>query len=378
MLLLLSSCLNASSNSEFIQDILPPSFEKPFTISFSHGEFDESLDVLNYADKLTGSKPKSADISSLFLSYKFKNNLKLTSQVTESSAQVERQTLPKSLTTDTDSSYFSLSYELFSNSRNTYELELYAEEEDQDPLTIDCYEFGSLIVGGSCSEARISFLDADIYKTTGELVHLPVLVDRRQRQMCIRDRHLPVLVFKGDTKAYGLTLRIKGISSNNFNINHSISYKRAEITSKYTSAILNTTDPTLRGVKIGGQTTGEMLDQFKNELPQTTPWTENIFKYSLNSTLGLSKRIALVSRIGFVKVSRSDYQENPDKEDYETNYLLDVGLFYSITDRFTLYSRASLSSNYLVGLNSLSYNRRSNHLFDHPYGQLYIGTLIQF
>jgi hypothetical protein len=208
--------LNASSNSEFIQDILPPSFEKPFTIS------------------------------SLFLSYKFKNNLKLTSQVTESSAQVERQTLPKSLTTDTDSSYFSLSYELFSNSRNTYELELYAEEEDQDPLTIDCYEFGSLIVGGSCSEARISFLDADIYKTTGELVHLPVLV------------------FKGDTKAYGLTLRIKGISSNNFNINHSISYKRAEITSKYTSAILNTTDPTLRGVKIGGQTTGEMLDQFKN------------------------------------------------------------------------------------------------------------------
>ena len=360
MLLLLSSYLNASSNAEFIQDTLPPLFEKPFTISFSHGEFDESLDVLNYADKLTGSKPKSADISSLFLSYKFKNNLKLTSQVTESSAQVERQTLPKSLTTDTDSSYFSLSYELFSNSRNTYELELYAEEEDQDPLTIDCYEFGSLIVGGSCSEARISFLDAEIYKTTGELVHLPVLI------------------FEGDTKAYGLTFRIKGLSSNNLNINHSISYKRAEITSKYTSAILNTTDSTLRGIKIGDQTTGEMLDQFKNELPQTTPWTENIFKYTLNSTLGLTKRTALVSRIGFVKVSRSDYQENPSKEDYETNYLLDIGLFYSMTDRFVLYSRVSLSSNYLVGVNSLSYNRRSNHLFDHPYGQLYIGTLIQF
>ena len=136
-----------------------------------------------------------------------------------------------------------------------------------------------------------------------------------------------------------------------FNINHSISYKRAEITSKYTSAILNTTDPTLRGVKIGGQTTGEMLDQFKNELPQTTPWTENIFKYSLNSTLGLTKRTALVSRIGFVKVSRSDYQENPSKEDYETNYLLDIGLFYSMADRFVLYSRVSLSSNYLVGVN---------------------------
>ena len=360
MLLLLSSCLSASSNAEFIQDILPPSFEKPFALSFSHGEFDESLDVLNYADKLTGSKPNSADISSLFLSYKFNNSLKLTTQVTESSAQVERQTIPKSLTTDTDSSYFSLSYQFFSNSRNIYEMELYVEEENQDPLTIDCYEFGSLIVGGSCPEAKISFLDAGIYQSTGELVHLPVLI------------------FEGDTKAYGLTFRIKGLSSNNFNINHSISYKRAEITSKYTSAILNTTDSTLRGVKIGGQTTGEMLDQFKNELPQTTPWTENIFKYSLNGTLGLTKRTALVSRIGFIKVSRSDYQENPLKEDYETNYLLDVGLFYSITDRFTLYSRVSLSSNYLVGVNSLSYNRRSNHLFDHPYGQLYIGTLIQF
>ena len=71
MLFLLSSFLGASSNAEFIQDILPPSFEKPFTISLSHGEFDESLDVLNYADKLTGSKPKSAELSSLFLSYKF-------------------------------------------------------------------------------------------------------------------------------------------------------------------------------------------------------------------------------------------------------------------------------------------------------------------
>ncbi|SVA00411.1 uncharacterized protein METZ01_LOCUS53265 [marine metagenome] len=360
LLLLLSSCLSASSNAEFIQDILPPSFEKPFAISFSHGEFDESLDVLNYADKLTGSKPKSAELSSLFLSYKFNNSLKLTSQITETSAQVERQTIPKSLTTDTDSSFFSLSYQLFSNSKNIYEMEFFFEEENQDPLTVDCYEFGSLIVGGSCPEARISFLDAEIYKTTGELVHLPVLV------------------FEGNTEAYGLIFRIKGLSINNFNINHSISYKRSEITAEFTSAILNTTDPTLRGVKIGGQTTGEMLDQFKNELPQTTPWTENIFKYSLNSTLGLTKRTALVSRIGFIKVSRSDYQENPSKEDYETNYLLDIGLFYSITDRFTLYSRASLTSNYLVGINSLSYNRRSNHLFDHPYGQLYIGTLIQF
>ena len=360
MLFLLSSFLGASSNAEFIQDILPPSFEKPFTISLSHGEFDESLDVLNYSDKLTGSKPKSAELSSLFLSYKFNNTLKLTSQITKSSAQVERQTIPKSLTTDTDSSFFSLSYELFSNPYNIYEMELFFEEENQDPLTIDCYEFESLVVGGSCPEARISFLDAEIYKSTGELVHLPVLI------------------FEGNTEAYGLVFRIKGLSSNNFKVNHSISYKRSEVTAEYTSAILNTTDPTLRGVKMGGTTTGEMLDQFKNELPQTTPWKENVFKYSLNSTLGLSKRIALVSRIGFVKVSRSDYQENPDKEDFETNYLLDVGLFYSISDKFTLYSRASLSSNYLVGLNSLSYNRRSNHLFDHPYGQLYIGTLIQF
>ena len=128
LLLLLSSCLSASSNAEFIQDILPPSFEKPFTISFSYGEFDKSLDVLNYADKLTGSKPNSADISSLFLSYKFNNSLKLTAQMTESSAQVERQTIPKSLTTDSDTSYFSLIYQFFSYSKNIYYMEFYVEE----------------------------------------------------------------------------------------------------------------------------------------------------------------------------------------------------------------------------------------------------------
>ena len=360
-LLLLFFCpLLYADNLEFIKDVLPVHEDKPLAISFSYGEYNESLDVLNYADKLTGSKPKSADLSSLSLSYTFSNSLKISSQYTKSSALVERLTIPKRLQTETEASFLSLAYEVWETSSNIFELEFFFKEEKQDPLTIDCYEFGSLVVGGSCPEAKISFLDAEIYKSTGELVHKPVLVT------------------EGKSEAFGITLRIKGLQSERFNINHTLSFESSEVSIEYTSDLLSTTDTLIRSVPIGGSTTGEMLDRFKSELPQTSPWTENTFKYSLNSTYGLTKRTALAGRLGFVKISRSDYEPNPTKKDYKTNYLLDFGIFFSVSESALIYSRLSLSTNYLLGVNSLAYNRRSNHLFDHPYGQLYIGALIQF
>ena len=38
----------------------------------------------------------------------------------------------------------------------------------------------------------------------------------------------------------------------------------------------------------------------------------------------------------------------------------------------------SASTNYLLGENPLAYNRRSNHLFDHPYGQVSAGIIVNF
>ena len=80
----------------------------------------------------------------------------------------------------------------------------------------------------------------------------------------------------------------------------------------------------------------------------------------------------------FVKVKRDQYLNNPNKKDFTKNHLLDLSLFYKINDYGVIYMKLSASSNYLLGENPLAYNRRSNHLFDHPYGQVSAGLLLNF
>ena len=348
-----------SSNSEFLDDLLPKSYRGNFEISYAEARFDEGLDILGYMDNLKGSKPKEAKITDYSISYKFVNGFKVTAEKNSSFAEAVRSSIPKSISTDTDSDLFSISYPFETQSR-IYELGYFTKETSQDPINIDCYEFNSLVIGGSCLEADVKLLNSDLYRSTGE------------RQ------YLPVLTTEGSSDAKGLILRIKNKNINDLNISHSFTYFEEEISLLFESTILNTQDSFLRGIKINGITTGTRFDQLKNELPQLTPWKEKIFKYSLNTTYSLSPRFALSGKLTLLRVSREDYEENPNKKDYDFNQLLDLGLFFELHKNALLYTRVSLSNHYLLGITPISYNRRTNHLFDHPYGQLHVGTLIKF
>ena len=48
------------SEFESIDNILSSNLEKPLVIGLAHSRFDNSLDLLNYADKLTSTKPKAS------------------------------------------------------------------------------------------------------------------------------------------------------------------------------------------------------------------------------------------------------------------------------------------------------------------------------
>ena len=69
---------------------------------------------------------------------------------------------------------------------------------------------------------------------------------------------------------------------------------------------------------------------------------------------------------------------NPNKDEFTKNHLLNLSFFYKVNDYGIFYLKLSASSNYLLGENPLAYNRRSNHLFDHPYGQINAGIIINF
>lgn len=344
---------------ESLDNILSYNLEKPLIIGLSHSRFDESLDLLNYADKLTSTKPKEATTDTFYVSYKFKK-FKFSYESFNSSGTVVRPTQPKSLETNVDGEALYISYQFLDNEKRIFELGMYTKEENQDPVTIDCYAFGTTVIGGSCEEARLRILDSNIYKSTGDLVYEPVLRT------------------SGKSESEGIYLRISPKSLDLFNFTHTLTYKTSDVNQSYESAILNTTDSFIRGFTIDGRNAGNLLDQFKNELPQNTPWKENTFKYSVSNLLPIGESLALSGMYSFIKVKRKQYIDNPNKKDFTKNHLLDLSLFYKVNDYGVLYIKLSASSNYLLGENPLAYNRRSNHLFDHPYGQLSAGLIINF
>ncbi len=357
--LLLQSFFIYTGELESLDNILSYNLEKPLIIGLSHSRFDKSLDLLNYADKLTSTKPKEATTDTFYVSYKFKK-LKLSYESFNSSGTVIRPTQPKSLETNVDGESLYISYQILDNEQRSFELGLYTKEENQDPVIIDCYAFGTTVVGGSCEEARLRLLDSDIYKSTGELVYEPVLRT------------------SGESESKGIYLRIIPKSLDLLNFTHTFSYKTSDVSQGFESAILNTTDSFIRGLPIDGRNAGDLLDQFKDELPQNTPWKENTFKYSASNLIPIGKSFALSGMYSFIKVKRKDYLNNPNKRDFNKNHLLDLSLFYKVNNYGFLYLKLSASSNYLLGENPLAYNRRSNHLFDHPYGQLSAGLIINF
>ena len=347
------------SEYESLDNIIANQLEGNFMLGVTHSKFDQSLDILNYADKLTSTKPKKATTDTVYFAYQYEK-LKIAYESFESNGVVERITQPKSLETDVKGDSIFLSYQVYDTDKSIYELGIFSKEEEQDPVVIDCYAFGSTVVGGSCEEASLRLLDSSIYRTTGELVYEPVLKTT------------------GNSESEGLYLRISPKSLSLFNFTHTLKYTTSEVNQSFESAILNTTDSFIRGLTINGSNAGQLLDQFKKELPQLTPWKENTFKYSISNLYPIGDRFALSGMYSYINVKRNDYEKNPSKEDFSTNHLLDISLFYKLNSFSLLYLKLSASSNYLLGQNPLAYNRRSNHLFDHPYGQVNAGLVINF
>ncbi len=357
--LLIQSLLVFSSEYEFLENIIPINTEKPFSLGLSHTRFDNSLDILDYSDNLDSTKPDKASTDNVYLSYVY-NKFKFAYEFSDSLGTVTRTTQPLSLETNIKTDSLFIGYNFFQSESRSYELSIFSKEEKQDPLEIDCYAFGNTVVGGSCEEANLRSLNSEIYKSTGELVYEPVLR------------------LSGNSDTQGILLRIQSKPLGLLNFNHIFSFTNSTINQNFQSPILNTTDQFIRNTIVDGQNAGELLDRFKKELPQSSPWKENTFKYSVTNLFPFGNSFAFSGMYTFIKVSRNDYLDNPNKEDFTKNHVIDMSLFYGLSDHGTLYLKISVFSNYLLGVNPLAYNRRSNHLFDHPYGQINAGLIFNF
>jgi hypothetical protein len=88
--------------------------------------------VLGYIDKLSGARPKQADISEISLSYRFLDKYRLTLQSNSSLAEIIRSGIPSSLETEADTDYISFSLPIFKNKERDLNFELFYTETTQD------------------------------------------------------------------------------------------------------------------------------------------------------------------------------------------------------------------------------------------------------
>ena len=70
--LLLQSLFLIGSEYESLENMISNQLEGNFLLGFTHSKFDQSLDILNYADKLSSTKPKEATTDTIYFSYQYK------------------------------------------------------------------------------------------------------------------------------------------------------------------------------------------------------------------------------------------------------------------------------------------------------------------
>ncbi|MDC0213342.1 hypothetical protein OAL14_00880 [Gammaproteobacteria bacterium] len=326
-----------------------------------HGEyttFDESLDLLNFASKIEGStKPEDANIGLLGLAYGFNDKYALSYQFESNDGKATRATEPLDLDTEIQGHSLELSINIGTLRERKSVLHIGLGTRDQDNLTIDCYQTRNIVLGGSCESADFRILDGDHFEATGE------------------SQYYPVLATEGSEESFHIAMTLQNQRSDRFQVTQEFGFKRAKLDVPFESKLTTIESPFLLNSSYRGYSLRDTIDFIKQDLPQTTPWYENSLNYSVSGKWLISDRFSANLSISHYYIKRSDYEPNPAKKDFNHNSVLDGSIWYEPKDAFSIYLRAQLTSNYLLGLDALSYNRKSNRLFDYPYGQLSIGLV---
>ena len=158
-------------------------------------------------------------------------------------------------------------------------------------------------------------------------------------------------------------------------LNQSLRFQRSKIETGTTSRLFDINDPFLLNTVYQGLSLGLVIDDLKQELPQVTPWYENAFRYEVAGSMPLTDSLFGSLALSFYKVNRPDYEPNPDREDFDNNIVLNASLWYT-KESFAVYLRAQASNHYLLGVEPISYNRKTNKFFGHPYGHISAGIVV--
>ena len=240
------------------------------------------------------------------------------------------------------------SYKAGYYSRNNY-LYLISSYQKADQQSFECYTFNTITIG-SCKDSDLQISsDNPLYSSLGN----------------------KIIQISGQSKTNGV-----GIQRyiNDFWIN-SFSIEALSTDYNYTwlSSLEDITSPFLLNLTISGTRLGDALDSGFRRLPQRTEWSSHQLNIGINQKFYSIYNFNLIAEYDLVFIEFPDYQQYKDTP--KINLKFRAGIEFITADLSMLFYGDAYVNN-LIGFEPITFNQRTEHYFDQPYGEL--GIRLQY
>lgn len=278
----------------------------------------------------------------LGLSFK---NIKTTLYTNEIDLTLQRSSEPKDVSLLAMKDGIELGY-IFQNDDYLYVL---ASKQNADQQLFNCYEFSTFVLG-SCDSANLQISSVNPkYDSLGNNI---VSID-------------------ASTKSYGIGFKKY---FNNFWVESTaIEFVKTSYEYNWLSPLEDIKSPFLLNLTIEGIALGDALNNTLQRFPQREEWSSSQLNLGLKQKFISIYNFNLITEYDLVLLQFSDYREYKSTPEY--NFRLRAGIeFYAQNLSLLFYGDAYLNN--LIGFEPITFNQRTEHHFDKPYGEL--GLKFQF
>jgi hypothetical protein len=272
-------------------------------------------------------------------------NIKTKLYANEIDLTLQRSSEPKDVSLFTAKDGFELGY----ISQNDDYLYVLLSKQNADQQLFNCYAFSTFILG-SCDSANLQISSVNPkYDSLGNNI---VSIDAA-------------------TKSYGIGYKKY---FNNFWIESTaIEFVKTSYKYNWLSPLEDIQSPFLLNLTIDGIALGDALNNTLQRFPQREEWNTSQLNLGLKQKFISIYNFNLITEYDLVVLQFTDYREYKNTPEY--NFRLRAGIeFYAQNLSLLLYGDAYLNN--LVGFEPITFNQRTEHYFDKPYGEL--GLKFQF
>ena len=226
--------------------------------------------------------------------------------------------------------------------RSNY-LYLISSYQKADQQSFECYTFNTITIG-SCKDSDLQISsDNPLYSSLGN----------------------KIIQISGHSKTNGIGIQryINDFWISSF----SIEALSTEYNYTWLSSLEDITSPFLLNLTISGTRLGDALDSGFRRLPQRTEWSSHQLNIGINQKFYSIYNFNLIAEYDLVFIEFSDYQQYKDTPNINLKFR--AGIEFIAEDLSMLFYGDAYVNN-LIGFEPITFNQRTEHYFDQPYGEL--------